>query len=187
DIAEEDSDSNKESQVRNPNPPDTQAPPSQEPPYYEEQLPPGQAPTPPELSVRPPPPPQVGRNDLQTWHNVARYWDQVERYNQRVSGVASRDEQAGENRVISNALRQEHVARGYDESGRVVPFTDESGNIMYRPGKGPVTYDEQGRATQVQYSQQGPSKVLLDQNAPIGPHPDYPGQLFKQNKYAPWA
>ena len=114
------------------------------------------------------------------------YQDALQRYNLRMAHAAVGPERQGENADVSEALRQNRVATMRDEQGNLVPYRDEQGNVVYKTGKGPVSYDEQGQAVQTQWKPTGPQQVNPDAEAAIGTHPDYPNQLFKQNAYSPW-
>jgi RNA polymerase sigma factor (sigma-70 family) len=105
---------------------------------------------------------------------------------QRELGGAQKAQQKELSAESEAALRGARVKMFVDAEGNVQPVRDEEGNIQYRPGKGPVTYDDQGHAVQTQFDTTGPKQVQLDQNAPIGPHSDRPGELYRQNKHSPW-
>jgi len=92
------------------------------------------------------------------------------------------------NREAAQTLKEAHVQLERDpDTGVVSPVRDDSGNIQYRPGKGAVSYDQQGRAIQTQYDTSGPKQVELDKDSEIGPIEGRPpNELYKQNKYSPF-
>jgi len=87
------------------------------------------------------------------------------------------------NREAAQTLKEAHVQLERDpDTGVVSPVRDDSGNIQYRPGKGAVSYDQQGRAIQTQYDTSGPKQVELDKDSEIGPIEGRPpNELYKQN------
>lgn len=117
----------------------------------------------------------------------ARYGQAMERFNAEQMYEAQRSQQGELNRESEQGFRQQHVqSERNPETGNVQPARDESGNIVYRPGKGPVRYDSSGKAVQTQYSETGPQEVALDKDAEIGAAPDRPNELYRQNKHSPW-
>ena len=72
-------------------------------------------------------------------------------------------------------------------SGLIVPETNDDGTVRFAAKTGPVQYDAQGQAIQTAQDDHGNrSQVYPDANAPIGPHPDRPGEIYKQNKLSAW-
>src|SRR5581483_9624990 len=137
-------------------------------------------------NLEPPAAPRVGRRAIDTWRNIGEYWNNVARYNERLGKAAAAPERQAANALTSETLRQNRVLSMRDEAGNLVPLRDENNNIVYRTGKGPVSYDDQGKAVQTEWTPTGPKQIRPDENATIGAHADYPNQLYRQNKLSPW-
>jgi RNA polymerase sigma factor (sigma-70 family) len=137
---------------------------------------------------RPIPPALSEGSDLSEQDSAAleNYRQSSERFDAKRMLSAQRAQRKELNATSEATLRTDRVQQFVDATGAVQPVRDAAGNIQYRPGKGPVQYDESGRAVQTQYDTSGPKQVQLDKDAPIGTHPDRPGELYRQNKHSPW-
>lgn len=114
------------------------------------------------------------------------YAGALDRFDARRMLEAQKETGTELNRVNRSILGSSRVETATDEEGNVVPRTDATGQVQFRPGKGPITYDGQGKAVQTQWDAAGPNEVALDAKAPIGPHPETPNDLYRQNKHGPW-
>lgn len=115
------------------------------------------------------------------------YEGALSRFSAQQMYEASQKQQKAINAETQQTLQSKHVQTATNpDTGAVEPVRDASGDIQYRTGKGPIRYDEQGRAVRTEYEESGPKQVLLDQNAEIGPHPERPNELYRQNKHADW-
>lgn len=115
------------------------------------------------------------------------YGKALDRFNAEQSYETQQKTSKEINAETEQSFQKEHVATQRNpQTGAVEPVRNDEGNITYRPGKGPVRYDQSGNAIQTQYDETGPKTVALDKDADIGPSPDAPNELYKQNKHAPW-
>lgn len=125
---------------------------------------------------------EAGEAEKQRKHQAG-----VERFNATQMYEAQKSERGQINAETQQTLQRKRIVTERDPAtGEVQPQRDEAGNVLYRPGKGPVRYDQQGRAIQTEYEESGPKVVALDKDAKIGPHKERPTEIYRQNKHAPW-
>jgi hypothetical protein len=73
------------------------------------------------------------------------------------------------------------------ETKLATPVTNQDGSVRFRAKTGPIEYDANGKAIQIQQDERGNrTPVYPDANAEIGAHPDTPNDLYRQNKQSAW-
>jgi hypothetical protein len=113
------------------------------------------------------------------------YDRKMERFNASTMFDAQQQERRQVNQETRNTLKDQRVQTEVDpETGLVKPVTDEEGKVQFRPGKGPVEYDKDGRAVQTQWEPSGPKRVALDANAKPVVYPNDPTRIYRDNKHA---
>lgn len=122
-------------------------------------------------------------------------FDRVLARNQEAQTRAAASKQAAEEkqktRELNTKNEEEWVRSGVKyrqySDGVLRPDRDANGNLVFDPETSEITYDDQGRAVQSTRDKTGTVTTKdVDNEAPIGTHPERPHELYKQNKHRAW-
>ncbi len=111
----------------------------------------------------------------------------AQKQQQRDSAAAAKQAKRDMESAKEADFRTRGVQHFTDANGEIQPIKDEKGNMQFHPQTGEVQYDEKGQAFRENRTASGAKpKEYLDADAKIGTHPTRQGELYKQNKNAPW-